>query len=153
MKKTFFALIWVKTPDRPACAEKLYRLRDLSSTHKIYLCVFYVSENNENLFIRTTLNVYSAVRTKCLNTTHLNQTKMSLDTVGKYKNETGKDDGCQYQTTRRHMFCGLHYDAVSVMSVVGPLMNGEREGIRKEFVVVLPMCYVGICRNATEENH
>ena len=51
------------------------------------------------------------------------------------------------------MFCGLHYDPASIMSVVGPLINGEREGIRKEVLVVRPMCYVGICMNATEENH
>jgi hypothetical protein len=32
-------------------------------------------------------------------------------------------------------------------------MNGEREGIRKEVVVVRPMCYVCIFTKATEENH
>jgi len=73
--------------------------------------------------------------------------------VGQCKDKTDKDDGCQYQTTLRHMFCGLHYDPVSIMSVVGPLRNGEREGIRKEVVVVRPICCVGICMNETEENH
>jgi hypothetical protein len=119
----------------------------------MYLCVFYLSENKEKLFIHAKLTVYCAVRTKCLNTIRLNQTKVSLDTVENVKDNTGKDDGCQYQTTRRHMFCGLHYDAVSIMSVVGPLMNAEREGIRKEVVVVCPTSYVGICMKATEENH
>jgi len=32
-------------------------------------------------------------------------------------------------------------------------MNDEREGIRKEIVVVRPMCCVGIFMKATEENH
>ena len=93
------------------------------------------------------------VWTKCLSTIYLNQPNCHLILWDNVKDNTGKDDGCQYQTTRRHMFCGLHYDSVSIMSVVGPLMNGEREGIRKEVLVVRPMCYVGICMKATEENH
>jgi hypothetical protein len=80
-----FALILVKTPDRPVCAEKLYRLRDYIPPHKVYLCVFYLSENRENLFTHAKLTVYCAVRTKCLNTNHLNQTKLSLNTVGQCK--------------------------------------------------------------------
>jgi hypothetical protein len=44
----------------------------------------------------------------------------------KLKYKSSKADTCQYQTTRRHTFCGLHYDAVSIMPVVASLMKVKR---------------------------